>query len=62
MVTALLGERHILMSASAGRFVAEQTIGGTVHQLYNFEHAARIQVLAMSSGRSGARLPSRRAR
>jgi hypothetical protein len=42
------------MSASAGLFVAEETIGRTVHQLYNLERAARIQVLAMSSGRSGS--------
>ena len=40
------------MSASAGLFVAEETIRGAVHQLYNLERAARIQVLAMSTGRA----------
>ena len=49
-VAALMAERYVLITETAGVFAADETIAGTVHHLYNVERAIQVQQLASSTG------------
>ena len=49
-VAALMAERYVLITETAGVFAADETIAGTVHHLYYVERAIQVQQLASSTG------------